>query len=76
MKQSWGAQPKGQDWKRSPALGPALEGGIWLSLEAATGPSSNVALGELQLQGLECFFSTGLTVAPMGKGDESDLVDQ
>lgn len=43
----WDAQPKGPDWKRSPAPSPALEGGIGLSLEAAAGPSSDVALGRV-----------------------------
>lgn len=43
----WDAQPKGQDWKKSPAPSPALEGGIRLSLEAAAGPSSDVALGRI-----------------------------
>lgn len=41
MKQS------GTGWKRSPAVSPALEGGIRLSLAAAADPSADVALGRI-----------------------------
>lgn len=41
----WDVQPRGSHWDWSPALSPALEEGIGISLEAAAGRTSDGAFG-------------------------------
>lgn len=64
-----GCSAKGTELEEEPSLESCFGGRLMLALLLMW------HLGELQLQELECFSSTRVTVALMGKGDEHGLVD-